>query len=61
MNSTSGEQKEPLSIGAVAVGKNVFVAVLCFAINYINATIVHTFNKHHVRLSVLSQVKNGPL
>lgn len=32
-----------------AVGKNVTVVVLGITINYINATMIHTFNKHHVR------------
>ncbi|XP_056245303.1 odorant receptor 131-2-like [Seriola aureovittata] len=31
-----------------AVGRNVTVVVLGIAISYINATMVHTFNKHHI-------------
>lgn len=31
-----------------AVGKNVTVVVLGITINYINATMIHTFNKYHV-------------
>ncbi|XP_019131662.1 odorant receptor 131-2 [Larimichthys crocea] len=31
-----------------AVGKNLTVLVLGITINYINATMVHTFNKHHI-------------
>lgn len=33
---------------AKAVGKNVTVVVLGITINYINATMIHTFNKYHV-------------
>ncbi|XP_056245316.1 odorant receptor 131-2-like [Seriola aureovittata] len=32
----------------VAIGKNVAVVVLGITISYINATMVHTFNKHHI-------------
>ncbi|XP_042339504.1 odorant receptor 131-2-like [Plectropomus leopardus] len=32
----------------MAVCKNVIVVVLGIAINYINATMVHTFNRHHI-------------
>uniref|UniRef100_A0A3P8Q2L9 G-protein coupled receptors family 1 profile domain-containing protein n=1 Tax=Astatotilapia calliptera TaxID=8154 RepID=A0A3P8Q2L9_ASTCA len=31
-----------------AVGKNVTVVVLGITINYINATMIHTFNKYHI-------------
>lgn len=64
MNFTSEEQNETLNVQDVftgAAGRNVFVAVLCISINYINATIVHTFSKHHVRGCVSSQVKRGRL
>ncbi|XP_042261010.1 odorant receptor 131-2-like [Thunnus maccoyii] len=33
---------------SVAVSKNVIVAVLCIIINYINGTLIHTFNKHQI-------------
>lgn len=32
----------------VAIANNVTVVVLGITINYINATMIHTFNKHHV-------------
>ncbi|XP_029682607.1 odorant receptor 131-2-like isoform X2 [Takifugu rubripes] len=51
MNLTSGGVNVSLSLQdvfAAAVGKNVTVVVLCITINYINATMVHTFNRHHI-------------
>ncbi|XP_053171605.1 odorant receptor 131-2-like [Scomber japonicus] len=33
---------------SVAVSKNVIVGVLCIIINYINGTLIHTFNKHQI-------------
>ncbi|TWW61410.1 hypothetical protein D4764_04G0000560 [Takifugu flavidus] len=51
MNLTSGGTNVSLSLQdvfAAAVGMNVTVVVLCITINYINATMVHTFNRHHI-------------
>ncbi|XP_054473442.1 odorant receptor 131-2-like [Anoplopoma fimbria] len=54
MNLTPGESN--VTGGAVssrdafvmAFGKNVIVVLFGITINYINATMVHTFNKHHI-------------
>ncbi|KAM3620897.1 uncharacterized protein V6R79_003489 [Siganus canaliculatus] len=35
----------------LVVGKNIIVIVLGLSINYINATMVHTFSKHHIFVS----------
>lgn len=56
MNFTSGNKSLTPAVNyrdsfVMAVGKNVIVVVLGMAINYINATMIHTFNKHHVRIS----------
>ncbi|XP_040890331.1 odorant receptor 131-2-like [Toxotes jaculatrix] len=53
MNFTPGDTNVTTAVNnrdtfVVAVGKNVAVVVLGIAINYINATMVHTFNKHHI-------------
>lgn len=42
---------------ATAVVMNIIVVVLCISINYINATMVHTFNKHHVCAFVFLHLK----
>lgn len=53
MNFTPGDRNVTMAVKyrdtiVLAVGKNVTVIVLGITINYINATMVHTFNKHHV-------------
>ncbi|XP_070759434.1 odorant receptor 131-2-like [Enoplosus armatus] len=53
MNFTPGDSNVTMDMNyrdtlVVAVGKNVTVIVLGITINYINATMVHTFNKHHI-------------
>ncbi|XP_067442338.1 odorant receptor 131-2-like [Thunnus thynnus] len=53
MNLTSGNRNVTPAVNyrdnfVIAVGKNVIVVVLGITINYINATMVHTFNKHHI-------------
>ncbi len=53
MNFTPGDSNVTMATNyrdsfPVAVGKNVTVIVLGITINYINATMVHTFNKNHV-------------
>lgn len=51
MNVTLGGHNRTLSPQerfARMVGTNVIVVVLCITTNSINATMVHTFNKHHV-------------
>uniref|UniRef100_A0A3Q3LRD3 Odorant receptor 131-2-like n=1 Tax=Mastacembelus armatus TaxID=205130 RepID=A0A3Q3LRD3_9TELE len=56
MNLTLGNRNGTGSgndVLTTAVGRNVTVVVLGITINYINATMVHTFNKHQVfRLNV---------
>ncbi|XP_040014838.1 odorant receptor 131-2-like [Xiphias gladius] len=52
MNFTPGDSNITTAVNYwdtfnMAVGKNVAVVVLGITINYINATMVHTFNKHH--------------
>ncbi|XP_050930534.1 odorant receptor 131-2-like [Lates calcarifer] len=53
MNFTPGASNETEAVNyldtlLMAVGSNVTVVVLGITINYINATMVHTFNKHHI-------------
>uniref|UniRef100_A0A4W6BV38 G-protein coupled receptors family 1 profile domain-containing protein n=1 Tax=Lates calcarifer TaxID=8187 RepID=A0A4W6BV38_LATCA len=53
MNFTPGDSNVTTALNnqepfLVAIGKNVAVVVLGITINYINATMVHTFNKHHI-------------
>ncbi|XP_037652176.1 odorant receptor 131-2-like [Sebastes umbrosus] len=53
MNVTPGESNVTgaanyRSTFVMAVSKNVIVVVLGITINYINATMIHTFNKHHI-------------
>ncbi len=53
MNFTPGDSNVTMATNyrdsfPVTVGKNVTVIVLGITINYINATMVHTFNKNHV-------------
>nr|XP_033482519.1 odorant receptor 131-2-like [Epinephelus lanceolatus] len=53
MNFTPGESNMTGAVNyrdtfVMAVCKNVIVVVLGISINYINATMVHTFNKHHI-------------
>lgn len=52
MNLTHGYSNVTGSVNywdmLAVVGRNVIVVVLGIIINYINATMVHTFNKHHV-------------
>ncbi|XP_051270723.1 odorant receptor 131-2-like isoform X2 [Dicentrarchus labrax] len=53
MNFTPGNNNLTMTMNyrdafVLAVGKNVTVIVLAITINYINATLVHTFNKHHI-------------
>ncbi|KAG8007259.1 hypothetical protein GBF38_008496 [Nibea albiflora] len=56
MNFTSGVSNATKALNQrdtllTAVGKNLTVLVLGITINYINATMVHTFNKHHLCFS----------
>ncbi|XP_023254387.1 olfactory receptor 52E8-like [Seriola lalandi dorsalis] len=53
MNFTPGDNNVTMALNyrdtfVVAIGKNVAVVVLGITISYINATMVHTFNKHHI-------------
>ncbi|XP_029990876.1 odorant receptor 131-2-like [Sphaeramia orbicularis] len=48
MNLTSGSFESEKHKFAVAVGKNVTVVILGITINYINATMINTFMKHHI-------------
>ncbi|KAM7401555.1 hypothetical protein PAMP_016862 [Pampus punctatissimus] len=53
MNFTSGDRNVTKAVNyrdtfVMAVGKNVIVVVLSITINYINASMVHTFNSHHI-------------
>lgn len=53
MNFTPGDRNVTVAVKnrdtiEMTVVKNVTVIVLGITINYINATMVHTFNKHHV-------------
>ncbi|XP_070815567.1 odorant receptor 131-2-like [Chaetodon trifascialis] len=53
MNLTPGDSNVTVAVSyrdafVLAVGKNVTIIVLGITINYINATMVHTFNKHHI-------------
>lgn len=57
MNFTSGEKNVTVTYQetfVTAVVMNLIVVVLCISINYINATMVHTFNKHHVCFCLLT-------
>lgn len=52
MTFTRGDGNVTIAVSdrfAITVGKNVTVVVLGITINYINATMIHTFNRHHVR------------
>ncbi|XP_076605857.1 odorant receptor 131-2-like [Chaetodon auriga] len=53
MNFTPGDSNVTVAVNyrdafVLAVGKNVTIIVLGITINYINGTMVHTFNKHHI-------------
>lgn len=62
MNFTPGDDNVLAAMNnqemlAMVISKNVTVVVLGITINYINATMVHTFNKHHVCKIVLLKKK----
>lgn len=66
MNFTSGNKTVTPAVNyrdsfVIAVGKNVIVVVLGMTINYINATMIHTFNRHHVCKLVLFLIKKQKL
>ncbi|XP_071767386.1 odorant receptor 131-2-like [Centroberyx gerrardi] len=44
-NSTTAVYRDTIS---TAVIKNVITVALCISINYVNGTLVHTFNKHQI-------------
>lgn len=58
MNFTPGDRNETVAVKNQrslerTVGINVTIIVMGITINYINATMIHTFNKHHVRKLLL--------
>lgn len=61
MNLAWGQNQTLAAPQALRAGSNAAVLFLCITINYINAAMVHTFHKHHVRVFLFLQVKVEPV